>query len=167
MKISCFLMTSACAAFLLGCRAQPQSPPAQPHRISSQLGLQVVPLQVRSGGRTHDFKVEVAATEEQQATGLMFIESLAPNEGMIFPFPTPRPASFWMKNTMIPLDMIFVREDCTIAKIAVNTKPESLEPVGTEEPVEAVFEIAGGRSGELGIREGGCVTWPGGPAPRT
>jgi uncharacterized membrane protein (UPF0127 family) len=94
----------------------------------------------------------------------MFRESLAPDAGMIFPFPEPRPASFWMKNTLIPLDMIFVREDGSIARIAVNTVPHSLDPVAVEEPVAAVLEIPGGRSLELGINEGDQVSWPGGPS---
>lgn len=148
-----------------GCRAQPEAA-AQAARISTQNGLQVVPLRIRSGGRVHDFQVEVAETPEQQATGLMFVENLAPNTGMVFPFMPPRPASFWMKNTLIPLDMIFVRQDCSIAKIAVNTVPQSLDPVGTEETVAAVLELAGGRTAELGINEGDCVSWPGGPALR-
>ncbi|HWH18135.1 MAG TPA: DUF192 domain-containing protein [Allosphingosinicella sp.] len=159
------IMAAALAALLAACGAGPEAG-AQTARISAQTGLQVVPLQIRSGGRIHQFRVEVAATEEQQAQGLMFVERLGPNEGMVFPFVPPRPASFWMKNTLIPLDMIFVRPDCSIAKIAVNTVPQSLDPVATEESVAAVLEIAGGRSVELGINEGDCVSWPGGPALR-
>ena len=90
-------------------------------------------LTIRSGGQSHAFRVEVARTEEEQASGLMFRESLAPDAGMLFPFPVPRPASFWMKNTLIPLDMIFVRPDGSIGRIAVNTIPHSPEPVGVEE----------------------------------
>ena len=160
------IAAAALALLLLGCRAQPETSTPQPSRISTQQGLQVVPLQIRSAGGTHNFKVEVAATAEQQATGLMFVERLRPDEGMVFPYTPPRPASFWMKNTLIPLDMIFVRADCSIARIAVNTVPHALDPVGVEEPVAGVIEIAGGRSAELGISEGDCVSWPGGPAPR-
>jgi uncharacterized membrane protein (UPF0127 family) len=69
-----------------------------------------------------------------------------------------------MKNTLIPLDMIFIRADGTIARIAVNTTPYSLDPVGVGEPVTAVLEIAGGRSVELGIEEGDRVGWQGGSA---
>jgi uncharacterized membrane protein (UPF0127 family) len=93
----------------------------------------------------------------------MFRERLGPNEGMIFPFPSPRPASFWMKNTLIPLDIIFIRSDGSIARIAANTVPHSLEPVAVGEPVGAVLELRGGRSAELGIGEGDRVSWPGGP----
>ena len=160
------LLAAAALSLLVGCRAEPQTSAPQQARISSQAGLQVVPLQIRSGGKVHRFDVEVAATAEQQATGLMFVEQLGPDKGMVFPFVPPRPASFWMKNTLIPLDMIFVRPDCSIARIAVNTVPHSLDPVGVEENMAAVLEIAGGRSVELGINEGDCVTWPGGPAPR-
>ena len=110
-------------------------------------------------GRIHRFTVEVARTDEQQAQGLMHRESLAPDRGMIFPYPTPREASFWMKNTLIPLDMIFIRADGTIARIEENTVPLSLEPVASLEPVVAVLELAGGRSAELGIKPGDKVTW--------
>ena len=161
-----FLIASACAGMLAGCRADSSPVAQQAAPISSQQGLDRLPLRIRTASGTHDFQVEVAATNEQQATGLMFIESLGPDKGMVFPFDPPRPAAFWMKNTMIPLDMIFVRQDCSIAKIAVNTIPQSLEPVGTEEVVAAVLEIAGGRSAELGINEGDCVSWPGGPSDR-
>jgi uncharacterized membrane protein (UPF0127 family) len=78
----------------------------------------------------------------------------------------PRPASFWMKNTLIPLDMIFVRPDGSIARIAAMTTPHSLESVGVSEPVAAVLEIPGGRAAELGITAEARVSWPGGPAAR-
>jgi uncharacterized membrane protein (UPF0127 family) len=89
----------------------------------------------------------------------MHRQSLAPDRGMIFPYDQPRPASFWMKNTLIPLDMIFVRSDGTIARIAAETVPLSLEPVPSLEPVAAVLEIAGGRAAELGIQPGDRVRW--------
>jgi uncharacterized membrane protein (UPF0127 family) len=84
---------------------------------------------------------------------------LAPDRGMIFPFDPPRGASFWMKNTLIPLDMIFVATDGSIANIAANTVPLSLEPVLSEGPVGAVLELAGGRAAELGIKPGDKVDW--------
>jgi CspA family cold shock protein len=76
----------------------------------------------------------------------------------------PRPASFWMKNTLIPLDMIFVRPDGTIGRIAANTCRIRWSRWRSNEPVAAVLEIAGGRSAQLGIKEGDRVSWPGGPA---
>lgn len=126
----------------------------------SAAGLERVALFIRSGGQTHRFAVEVARTQEQQATGLMHRQSLAPDAGMIFPYDPPRDASFWMKNTLIPLDMIFIRPDGTIARIEANTVPMSLDPVPSLEPVSAVLEIAGGRAAELGIQPGDRVEWP-------
>jgi uncharacterized membrane protein (UPF0127 family) len=103
--------------------------------------------------------VEVARTADEQATGLMNRASLDPDRGMIFPFDPPREASFWMKNTLIPLDMIFVRADGSIANIASNTVPLSLEPVYSDGEVAAVLELAGGRSAELGVQAGDKVEW--------
>ncbi len=146
------------------CNAEPQQGAMQTSAAArAASGLETAPLEIRSGTRTHRFTVELARTPEEQAQGLMWRESLAPNAGMLFPFSPPRPASFWMKNTLIPLDMIFVRPDGTIARIAANTVPRSLEPVGVGEPAAAVLEIAGGRAAQLGIREGDRVSWPGGP----
>jgi len=126
----------------------------------AQTGLQQVPLTIHSTTGDHRFTVEVAATPGQQETGLMFRRSLAGDRGMIFPCDPPQDVAFWMKNTLIPLDMVFIRADGTIARIAANTVPESLEPVPSGEPVAAVLEIRGGRAAELGIREGDRVDCP-------
>jgi uncharacterized membrane protein (UPF0127 family) len=167
-----FLAATVAAAALAGCQAETQpsqnaAPPAasaaaQPSTAAVS-GLPLVPLEIRSGSKVHRFTVEVAATEDEQAYGLMNRTHLGPDKGMIFPMKPPRPASFWMKNTLIPLDMIFVRPDGSIARIAANTVPESLDPVAVPEPVAAVLEIAGGRAAQLGITEAARVTWQGGP----
>lgn len=125
----------------------------------SPAGLEQVPLTISSNGREHRFTVEVARTGEEQAMGLMFRTQLAPDRGMIFPMDPARPASFWMRNTLIPLDMIFVQADGTIANIEANTVPYSEDPVRSAGPVAAVLEIAGGRSAELGIEAGDKVKW--------
>ena len=142
-----------------GCMAEPAPNASEPVSSRAPSGLDLIPLTIHSGGRDHRFTVEVARTPEQQARGLMFRESLAADAGMLFPFVPPRPASFWMRNTLIPLDMIFIRPDGTIARIAANTVPMSEESVGVGVPVTAVLEIRGGRSAELGIREGDRVSW--------
>jgi hypothetical protein len=90
----------------------------------------------------------------------MFRQVVEPNKGMIFPQPRPQPASFWMKNTLIPLDIIFIRDDGTIARIEANTVPLSEDPVPSGEPIVLVLELAGGRAAELGIAEGDKVEWP-------
>jgi uncharacterized membrane protein (UPF0127 family) len=89
----------------------------------------------------------------------MFRRSLAPDRGMIFPYDPPQAVAFWMKNTLIPLDMIFIRADGRIARIA-TAKPLDETPVPAGEPIAAVLEIGGGRSAELGIRAGDRVDWP-------
>jgi uncharacterized membrane protein (UPF0127 family) len=125
----------------------------------SPAGLEQAPLTIHSGGKQHRFTVEVARSPEEQAQGLMHRQSLAPDRGMIFPMEPPRPASFWMKNTLIPLDMVFIRPDGTISSIIEQTIPLSLEPNISTEPVGAVLEIAGGRAAELGLQPGDKVVW--------
>lgn len=125
----------------------------------SPAGLQQVILCVTSAAKTHSFTVEAARTSVEQAKGLMFRTELADNAGMVFPFPEPRMASFWMKNTVIPLDIIFVRADGTIESIAADTVPYSMAPVVSGEPVAAVLELRGGLAAELGIVAGDKVHW--------
>lgn len=117
-----------------------------------------VPLTITASGKKHSFRVEVARTEAEQARGMMFRAKLAPDAGMVFPFDTPRVASFWMKDCPHPLDMVFIRADGSIARI-VTAVPYSLKPETSGEPVVAVLEIAGGRAAELGINEDDTVMW--------
>ena len=117
-----------------------------------------MPLTIRSASGLHRFTVEVAATPEQQERGLMFVKSLAANRGMVFPYDPPEDVSFWMKNTLITLDMLFIRADGTIARI-VTAKALDLTAIPAGEPVAAVLEIRGGRAAELGIKTGDRVDW--------
>lgn len=110
-------------------------------------------------GKQHRFNVEVVRTAEEQAQGLMYRTSLPADGGMIFPFAKPKFASFWMKNTFIPLDMFFIRADGSIDRIAENTIPESLEPVVSGGEVAAVLELAGGTAARLGIDETARISW--------
>ena len=125
----------------------------------SAAGLEQAPLVITSSNGKHRFTVEVARTPEEQARGLMFRNSVAPDRGMIFPYDPPVQVSFWMKNTLVPLDMVFIGPDGRIGRIAANTVPMSLDPVPSIDPVSAVLEIAGGRAAELGIKEGDKVDW--------
>ncbi len=145
------------AAFVL---LTPLACQAKKPAVQSPAGMQVVLLTIATAkGQVHTFQVEVAATDAQQERGLMFRSALAPDAGMIFPMQPPRFASFWMKNTLIPLDMVFIRPDGRIARIAARTEPFSLMPVDSGEPVSAVLEIAGGRAAELGLAKGDHVRW--------
>jgi len=88
----------------------------------------------------------------------MFYRSLGPDQGMIFPYDPPQDISFWMKNTLIPLDIVFIRGDGTIVRI-VNAEPMDLTPLPSGEPITGVLEIRGGRAKELGIKEGDVASW--------
>ena len=119
--------------------------------------LPVAPLTVETAKGAVTFTVEEALTPEQQQTGLMDRDSLAVDRGMLFDFGTTRMVSMWMRNTRIPLDMIFIRSDGTIARIAAMTTPYSEAIVSSGEPVAAVLEINGGQAEARGIARGDRV----------
>jgi uncharacterized protein len=151
------------AALCLACSPQGQAGTAPAAAAAAKVhpvsGLEVIPLTVISGSKRHAFSVEVAATGPQQSRGLMFRTELAGNEGMIFPYKVPQMLGFWMKNTPLPLDIIFIDEDGRIINIAAETTPYSLDSVYSERPAMAVLELAGGRAAELGIKPGDKVEW--------
>ncbi len=127
------------------------------HAVS---GLPLADLQITTAdNRTHNFRVEMAKTGEEQAQGLMFRTALGDGEGMLFPLVPPREASFWMKNTVIPLDIIYISPNRTVGRIAANTTPYSLSPISSMGMAAAVLELRGGRAAELGIRTGDAVKW--------
>jgi uncharacterized membrane protein (UPF0127 family) len=130
--------------------AQPQTQP-QPAFETDTLWIET------AGGNRYTFQVELAVTPDEQAQGLMHRESLASDAGMLFLFDPVRPVSFWMKNTLIPLDMLFIASDGRIVRIAERTTPLSTDPVPSGEPVRAVLEVRGGLSSLLGIRPGDRV----------
>jgi hypothetical protein len=146
------------AIALAAAACSPTVAPADAPAGQAQTGLQQVPLIITSASGVHRFTVDVAATPQQQETGLMFVKHLAPDRGMIFPYDPPQPVAFWMHNTLIPLDMVFIRADGTIARIA-TAKPLDDTPVPSGEPIAAVLEIAGGRAAQLGIVPGDRVKW--------
>jgi uncharacterized protein len=118
------------------------------------------PLEIASKSGVHVFAVELATTPEEQAKGLMFRQSLPEGQGMLFDFHQEQPTSFWMKNTYIPLDMIFIRGDGRILRIAENTVPLSETLVPSGGPVRAVLEVIAGTARKLGIAPGDRVAHP-------
>ncbi len=136
--------------------------PAQtsPALEQSPAGLDQGTVTIASGGKTHRFTVEIARTAEQQQTGMMSRASVAPDRGMIFPYATPQPVAFWMKDTWIPLDLIFIAPGGKILRIEENAVPYSLDQIPSGGPIEAVLEIGGGRSAELKLKAGDQVDWP-------
>ncbi|MET0250906.1 MAG: DUF192 domain-containing protein [Novosphingobium sp.] len=135
---------------------QQATSPATRHSIS---GLAIAPLTITAHGKVHRFRVELARTTEEQAQGLMFRTAMGPDEGMIFPMSPNRQASFWMRNTVIPLDLLFIDRGGRVESIAANAVPYSEEPINSKGVVVAVLEINGGRAAQLGIVAGDMVAW--------
>jgi uncharacterized protein len=125
----------------------------------AESGLEVIALQVASGAKVHRFQVEIARSRFEQAQGLMFRRQMGADEGMLFPFEAPRQASFWMRNTVIALDIIFIGSDGRILNVAANTVPYSEDAIPSAGKAAAVLELIGGRAAQLGIKAGDKVTW--------
>jgi hypothetical protein len=125
---------------------------------------QVERLEIRAKSGVHVFEVELAISEEERAKGLMFRQTLPEGTGMLFDFKTDQLVAMWMRNTYVPLDMIFIRADGTIAHIAENTVPLSEAIVSSRVPVRGVLEVVAGTARRLGIRPGDKVAhrWFGG-----
>ncbi|WP_417470754.1 DUF192 domain-containing protein [Maricaulis sp.] len=115
------------------------------------------PLTIDTGEAEHVFLAEIATTPEQLARGLMGRETLDPDAAMLFVYMPPRRASMWMENTLVSLDLLFIREDGTVVKLIANAQPGSHRSLGSDFDVAAVLEIAGGRAAELGIRPGAIL----------
>src|SRR4051794_2874139 len=125
--------------------------------------LQIFPtgeLTIESASGKHKFHVELATTPAQLEQGLMFRRSLAPDAGMLFDFQHPSPVSMWMKNTFIPLDMVFIDDRGRIINIAERAVPQSLDTIAAAAPARAVLELNGGTAARLGIRSGDRVVFP-------
>ncbi len=112
---------------------------------------------VTDSGRRHSFRVEMAITSFQQSQGLQWRKSLADDAGMLFDFGAFKPAGFWMKNTYVSLDMLFIGAGGKIVKIVPNTTPLSLDVITSDAPVRAVFEVGAGTAKRLGIKTGDTV----------
>ena len=128
--------------------------------VAGARAAETVPVVVATADGEHLFRAEVADTTEERSRGLMFREELAPDAGMLFLFDPPRRVSFWMKNTYISLDMLFIDATGRIVHIAERTEPETLDGHGPEQRVRAVLEINGGLADRLGIRPGDVVRAP-------
>lgn len=122
-------------------------------------GLRVIPVTIQTADGAHSFKMEVAETMEQQEIGLMNRTELKAKRGMIFPNDPPREVGFWMKNTLISLDLLFVDAGGTIVRIAHDAQPNDLTPIMSGQPIRATIEIQGGLAEKLGIEEGDSVQY--------
>ncbi len=134
------------AAFLVvaACASPTRAADFQPLEIATKTGVQV-------------FSVEMATTEQEKETGLMYRKELADGKGMLFDFSPEREVTMWMKNTYISLDMIFIRSDGRILRIAENTEPLSTKIISSGGPARAVLEVPAGTAQKYGIRPGDRV----------
>lgn len=137
---------------------RPATPtPAATHSAS---GLEVIPVTIATARGERAFRAEVARTPQQQARGLMFRTQMGADEGMLFDYTAdPHVLSFWMRNTVIPLDIIFITPDRRVLNIAANAVPYSEESLRATGVAAAVLELNGGRAAELGIAPGDRVSW--------
>jgi len=153
---------------LLGCsagasqRLSTEAKPSESPAIEAPAAMgQVLPLTASFKVGDQLIKLEVARTPAEQATGLMYRTSLADDRGMLFPFNPPRPTQFWMKNTLIPLDMLFLRQG-EIRVIEANVPPCKADPCPTygssTEDIDQVIELRAGRAAELGLKVGDRIT---------
>lgn len=152
MNVSFSLFLAAGGFGLVACGAAPKAAPAPtPAPVTG-------PRVVMPSGSV--YSVEIARTPEEKAQGLMFRESLPPRTGMIFPFAEAAPHHFWMKDTMIPLDMIWMDAAGRVLYVSANTPPCRSDPCpnfGPEEPATIVLEIAGGLAAKEGVTPGATI----------
>ena len=127
---------------------------------SSEITFKKSSLVVVTAAREIKFDVELALNEAERARGLMFRKQLGAYEGMLFDFHQEMPVSFWMKNTLIPLDMVFIAGDGTVKHVHANAVPMSTDAIPSLYPVRAVLEINGGSAALLGIKPGDKVKHP-------
>ena len=152
---SLLLLLPACSQ-----AAQPSPTPAAQASVHPVSGLEVVPLTVTTpGGKAHAFRVEVARTPQEQSRGLMFRTEMEADEGMLFPYQQPQMLSFWMRNTVLSLDLIFIGPDRRVINVAANAVPYSEESIPSDAPAVAVLELNAGRAQALGIVPGSKVDW--------
>lgn len=127
---------------------------------SADEALSLTPLVIRTDDSAHMMRVELARTPEELAKGLMYRSELADDAGMLFVFPAPQQASFWMKNTLIPLDLLFIDDKGVIRHIHPMAKPYDETAIPSHHEVLWILEIAGGQAAKRGIKIGHTVDVP-------
>lgn len=146
-----FVMLCACLGSSLSAAAEPDRLAAFPRST-----LEIV----SPGGRIHKFDIWVAADDRRRMQGLMHVEQMPDNAGMLFIFRAPGPIGMWMKNTVMSLDMVFIGADGRIGRIAANTKPFSLDTINSGFDALGVLELKAGTAARLGIEAGAVVIHP-------
>jgi uncharacterized membrane protein (UPF0127 family) len=129
-------------------------------------GLPRAEVQAVTATGTHRFQVWIAADDRSRARGLMHVRALPANHGMLFLFERPQIASFWMKDTPLSLDLVFIRADGVVVNVAANATPLSLDPISSTAPVKAVLELVAGTAARIGLGAGNRIVHPALAAPR-
>ena len=127
---------------------------------AASISFEESPLTIAAADDRFEFQVEMAVSPAQRSQGLMFREDLDEDRGMLFDFGQPQQATMWMRNTYVPLDMLFIDEHGRITQIAADTQPLSDAVIASRTPVRAVLELRGGVSAKLGIKPGDQVIHP-------
>jgi uncharacterized membrane protein (UPF0127 family) len=151
VTLACLLLAPVCA------NARTLWPPHEPLDPAKAQSLPLTPLEIQSGGTVHKFQVEVAETDVQQHIGLMHRARLAADHGMLFAYERPMAMQFWMRNTFIPLDMLFMKADGQVAYIVENAQPHDETPVGPRARMSAQLELPAGTVAKFGIKVGDTV----------
>lgn len=152
-------LIAAAGLIILAALAPPLTaqPIDTPSKLAANPTLRSVPLTLRARGKIHHYTVEVAATPLEQERGLMFRTTMARHQGMIFLFDPPKQATFWMENTVLPLDLIFIAPDNRVLSIGADAKPFSKDIIDSGGVVGAVLELNAGEAARIGLRVGDRV----------
>ncbi len=145
---------AACAVLICSCASTlaPSSP--------RFLGLRQAEIQAVTASGTHRFVVWIAADDESRERGLMFVRELAPDRGMLFLFDFPQEVAFWMKDTYLPLDLVFIDPAGEVLRVAANAKPLSLDPIESGGKVVAVLEVLAGTARSIGLAPSDRISLP-------
>ena len=155
MKLGALYLAGA--ALVVACANSP-APPPDPFPA-----LRQAEIEVATASGAHQFRVWIAADDRSRRRGLMFVQEMAGDRGMLFIFPVPQPATFWMKDTYISLELIFIDPLGRVLNVARDTRPFSLYPIRSVGPVIAVLELPAGTAARIRLAPGDPVTFPGLP----
>jgi uncharacterized membrane protein (UPF0127 family) len=155
------LFPMALAALLIACTAAPAArdypPPQQAPGTPAPLDWSHGTAEVVTATGSHRFDIEIADTEDERNRGLMYRTYMAPDAGMLFVYDREQSVAFWMKNTVLPLDLVFIRADGTVFDVALGAVPYSLDSIPSGGPVLAVLEVNAGIANQIGLRRGDVV----------
>ncbi|HWW25727.1 MAG TPA: DUF192 domain-containing protein [Caulobacter sp.] len=156
-RVAALAALALVSGLLAAAPAQAWQARAKPAVVAAKPSSKLDTVEILTSRGKVKFTVELAVTRAEQARGLMFRKSLAPDRGMLFPYKPPQRAAFWMKNTLIPLDILYIAPDGRVLSIARNAVPHDETPIPSGGVISGVLEIPGGRAAQLGILPGDRV----------